>query len=185
MMVECEGGCGDWYHCSCVGLDVEDAKELLDRYVCPKCTIPTKSFTTWKPMCRYYNVGHFLGTRECRKAARVSDDPPSKYCSDEHKEAWFKFFVSRLRQDDEPSKGGALNVDEFKMLAAACMTEDGKLDIERFHALGKKPRLPKKEGADPGKLQSRCVGVPITDQQQSAPLDLTTLLRKKQRSLQS
>jgi COMPASS component SPP1 len=136
-------------------------------------------------MCRYYNVGHFLGTRECRKAARVSDDPPSKYCSDEHKEAWFKFFVSRLRQDDEPSKGGALNVDEFKMLAAACMTEDGKLDIERFHALGKKPRLPKKEGADPGKLQSRCVGVPITDQQQSAPLDLTTLLRKKQRSLQS
>jgi COMPASS component SPP1 len=115
----------------------------------------------------------------------VSDDPPSKYCSDEHKEAWFKFFVSRLRQDDEPSKGGALNVDEFKMLAAACMTEDGKLDIEKFHALGKKPRLPRKEGADPGKLQSRYVGVPITNQQQSAPLDLTTLLRKKQRSLQS
>jgi hypothetical protein len=43
------------------------------------------------------------------------------------------------------------------------MTEDGKLDIEKFHALGKKPRLPKKEGADPGKLELPCVGISLAD----------------------
>ena len=146
MMVYCEGGCEDWYHCSCVGIDEEDAKELLDRFICPKCKIPGQAFTTYKPMCRYYNVGTFLKKPACRKAARVTSDPPSKYCSDEHKDAFWDFVASRVRQDNEPSKGGTLNRAEVYAILKQCKTMD------EFRALGQKPRLPKKEGADPGKL---------------------------------
>jgi COMPASS component SPP1 len=112
MMVYCEGGCDDWYHCSCVGIDEEDAKELLDRFICPKCKVPGKAFTTYKPMCRYYNVGVALKETPCRKAARVTSDPPSKYCSDEHRTAFFEYVHTLARQDNEPSKGGTLNVGE-------------------------------------------------------------------------
>jgi len=31
---ECEGGCGDWYHSSCVGCEKE--QELLDPFVLPQ-----------------------------------------------------------------------------------------------------------------------------------------------------
>ncbi|TAQ85947.1 hypothetical protein B7494_g5713 [Chlorociboria aeruginascens] len=136
MMVYCEGGCDDWYHCSCIDIDVEDAKELLDRFICPKCKSET-SFTTWKRMCRYYNVDG------CRKAARVTQDPPSKYCSDEHKKMFWEFVRSKVRDDDKPSMGGALNRGEVADILHQCPT------AAEIHALGTKPRLPLKEGADP------------------------------------
>ncbi|KAH8597930.1 hypothetical protein B0O99DRAFT_540053 [Bisporella sp. PMI_857] len=144
MMVNCEGGCDDWYHCSCVGIDETDTKELLDRYVCPKCTTD-KDFTTWKPMCRYFNVGNFLGTPACRKQARVTLDPPSKYCSDEHRDAFWEFVKSRVRDDDRPSMGGSLNQKEIGWILKQRGT------AKEVHALGEKPRLPKKEDADPNR----------------------------------
>lgn len=145
-MVNCEGGCEDWYHCSCVGIDEEDTRELLDRYVCPNCTTES-NYTTWKPMCRFGNVGRHLGNgTACRKAARVTLAVPSKYCSDEHKMAFWKFIKSQVREDKEPSKGGALNQDEVGWLLAQTKTAD------EIHALGEKPRLPQKEESDPGKL---------------------------------
>lgn len=145
-MVNCEGGCDDWYHCSCVGIDEVDTKELLDRYVCPNCSTDT-NFTTWKPMCRYGNVGRHLGSLECRKAARVSMQPePSKYCSDEHKDAFWLFVKSQMRPDTEPSKGGALNQNEAGWILDQCKT------VEEIHALGAKPRLPKKDGSDSSRL---------------------------------
>jgi COMPASS component SPP1 len=145
MMVFCEGGCEDWYHCSCVGIDEEDAKELLDRFICPKCKIPGEAFTTYRPMCRYYNVGTLLKKRACRKAARVTSDPPSKYCSDEHRDAFWAFVAGQVRQDSEPSKGGILNRAEVYAILKQCK------NMDEFRALGEKPRLPKKEGADPGR----------------------------------
>lgn len=144
MMVFCEGGCEDWYHCSCVGIDEEDAKELLDRFICPKCKIPGKAFTTYRPMCRFHNVGTFLNQPACRKAARVTGDPPSKYCSDEHKDAFWTFVAGRVRQDTEPSKGGTLNRGEVFSILKQCE------NVEDFRALGEKPRLPEGEAADPG-----------------------------------
>ncbi|PQE24422.1 hypothetical protein CJF30_00009920 [Rutstroemia sp. NJR-2017a BBW] len=136
MMVYCEGGCEDWYHCSCIGINVEDAKELLDRFICPKCSSKT-AFTTWKRMCRYYNVDG------CRKAARVSDDPPSKYCSDEHKKAFWLFVKSKVRSDEKGSMGGALNEVEVGALLDSCK------NAADFHSLGSKPKLPVPEGHDP------------------------------------
>jgi COMPASS component SPP1 len=149
-MVYCDGGCEDWYHCSCVDINEDDAKELLDRFICPKCKTDVL-FTTWKRMCRCNNIP----TIKCRKAARVTSEPPSKYCSDEHARDFWEFVASKVRKDDAPSIGGALNQNEVRDLLAACKT------AEDFHKLGQKPRLPKKEGADPSTtpilyLRSHC-----------------------------
>jgi COMPASS component SPP1 len=147
MMVNCEGPCEDWYHCSCVGIDEVDTKELLDRYVCPNCS-SDKNFTTWKPMCRYGNVGRHLGIPECRKAARVTMEPPSKYCSEDHRLQFWLFVKSQVRDDAEPSKGGALNQDEVGWILNQCKT------AEEIHILGAKPKLPKKEDTDPSEYIS-------------------------------
>ncbi|KAF4627454.1 hypothetical protein G7Y89_g10701 [Cudoniella acicularis] len=143
MMVNCEGGCDEWYHCSCINMDVEDAKELLDRYICMKCSTPTL-FTTWKRMCRYHSVGKWYGITPCRKAARVTSDPPSKYCSDEHRDEFFKFVAKELvRQDDAPSIGGKLNGNEVRSILEHCESN------AQLQALGKKPKLPIPEGSRP------------------------------------
>ncbi|PYH45488.1 putative PHD transcription factor [Aspergillus saccharolyticus JOP 1030-1] len=73
-MIACDGGCEDWFHGKCVNIDPRDA-DLIDKYICPNCKEQGKGWTTWKPMCRL---------KECRKPARVNQDKPSKYCSDEH-----------------------------------------------------------------------------------------------------
>ncbi|CAD6444447.1 22507518-6eea-42ef-86ce-b6e344c48e92 [Sclerotinia trifoliorum] len=137
MMIFCEGGCQDWYHCSCIDVDVEDAKELLDRFICPNCSSETE-FTTWKRICRYHNVDG------CRKAARVMDDPPSKYCSDEHATAFWEFVAEKLRANKKRTIGGALSGEEFGALLSSCKTATD------FHALGSRPKLPIPEGHDLG-----------------------------------
>jgi COMPASS component SPP1 len=148
MMVCCEGGCEEWYHCECVNINVADAKELLDVYICPKCQTEEK-FTTWKRMCRYFNVGKHQGfIAPCRKAARVNTDPPSKYCSNECKKLFWEFVKSQVRDDDEPSRGGALSQKEVGFILKQTK------DAEEIHALGAKPRLPKKEDNNPGKRSS-------------------------------
>ncbi|RDL41060.1 uncharacterized protein BP5553_01039 [Venustampulla echinocandica] len=145
MMVNCEGGCDEWYHCSCINMDVEDAKELLDRYICPTCTTE-ELFTSWKRMCRYNTVGAYAGFTPCRKAARVTDQPPSKYCSDEHRRAFFEFVGDQLARDDNaPSMGGTLNVNEIRDILVEAPTNAA------IQALGKKPRLPIPEGFDPNR----------------------------------
>jgi hypothetical protein len=136
LMVECEGGCENWYHCSCIGVVEKDADDLIDSYICPVCTTETR-FTTWKPMCRYFNVGLFRKDRHpCRKGARVSDNPPSKYCCDEHRDAFWKWVgENKLRKDREPSLGGALNRGEAFAIMHQAKT------AEKLHALGQRPTL--------------------------------------------
>lgn len=131
MMVSCEGPCQDWYHCSCINVDEDDASadanDLLDRFICPKCTTD-KLFTTWKPMCRYNNVD-----KSHRRAARANDN--SKYCSKECGSKTIAYYLFLLRKDDDPSMGGALNLKEVAMLLSSVK------NASDFHALGSKPRL--------------------------------------------
>ncbi|KAG9238736.1 hypothetical protein BJ875DRAFT_415639 [Amylocarpus encephaloides] len=147
MMVNCEGGCDEWYHCSCINMDVEAARELLDRYICPRCAKMPGFQTSWKRMCRYHNVGKFINDPNlCKKAARVQEDAPSKYCSDEHRDAFFVFVRDRLaRQDDAPSMGGRLNIHEVHDILNH---SKNKADLQK---LGQKPRLPVPEGYDPSR----------------------------------
>jgi COMPASS component SPP1 len=148
MMVNCEGGCHEWYHCECINMDVDDARELLDKYICDRCR-DEETTTIWRRMCRYNNVGVYLGKRLedcCRRAARVTDDPPSKYCSDEHRVAFLEFIRDhKARQSDLPSTGGQLNVLEV------CDILEHVKDNAELQTLGSKPRLPIPEGHDPGK----------------------------------
>jgi hypothetical protein len=85
-MIACDGECEEWYHGKCVNIRERDG-DLIDKYICPRCTQPDR-ITTWKRMCR---------RQDCRKPARVFDDPPSKYCS---KECGRMFFVELLRRGD-------------------------------------------------------------------------------------
>ncbi|KAI1002855.1 hypothetical protein K3495_g5346 [Podosphaera aphanis] len=136
MMVNCEGPCRDWYHCSCLGIDIEDAKELLDRYICPKCSTDDL-FTTYKPMCRYFNISG------CRKAAQIGLKPtPSMYCSEQHKRDFWTFVIKNFSPG--PSTiGGILSQSEVASLAKFFNTRS------EWHALGTKPKLESKEGVDP------------------------------------
>ncbi|GAA5919910.1 hypothetical protein JCM6882_005488 [Rhodosporidiobolus microsporus] len=67
MMIACDK-CEEWYHVDCVGI-AEDAVELVDLFICPKCQASSLDRTTWKTGCR---------RPHCRKPAV----PLSKYCSD-------------------------------------------------------------------------------------------------------
>lgn len=85
-MIACDGGCEEWYHGGCVNIRERDG-DLIDKYVCPKCT-KAGFHTTWKRMCR---------RKGCRKPARVFDNPPSKYCS---RDCGRLFFVDLLQRGD-------------------------------------------------------------------------------------
>ena len=90
-MIACDGGCDDWFHGRCVGMDEKDGK-LIEKYICPNCTSSgDRGQTLWKPMCR-------LDT--CRKPARVDGKNPSKYCSDEHGQ---EFMRARACKGEIPS----------------------------------------------------------------------------------
>jgi COMPASS component SPP1 len=72
----------------------------------------------------------------CRKPCNLTVDPPSKYCSAEHKQKFWQDTIARAPDGPEPSRGGALTKPELKALL-----ENKKGDVKAFHALGQKPTL--------------------------------------------
>ncbi|EXJ95892.1 hypothetical protein A1O1_01017 [Capronia coronata CBS 617.96] len=122
-MIACDGGCDEWFHGNCVNIRERDG-ELIDKYICPTCTKPGLQ-TTWKRMCR---------RKDCRKPARVTRDPPSKYCSDE---CGRMFFVELLQRSDpraQASKDG-LSIVEPEKVKKVRKTKKKKLDMR-----GKPPK---------------------------------------------
>ncbi|RMZ88282.1 hypothetical protein DV736_g4488, partial [Chaetothyriales sp. CBS 134916] len=102
-MIACDGGCDEWYHGNCVNIRERDG-DLIDKYICPRCT-KVGLQTTWKRMCR---------RKGCRKPARVLMDPPSKYCS---KECGRMFFIELIRRGDplvETAKNDQFVIDRRK-----------------------------------------------------------------------
>lgn len=102
-MIACDGPCEEWFHGKCIGIKERDG-ELIDKYICPNCT-KEGYITTWKRMCR---------RKDCRKPARVKDDPPSKYCSTE---CGRKFFVELIQRGDPnaaTSKDGQYIIEEAR-----------------------------------------------------------------------
>ncbi len=125
-MIACEA-CNEWFHCSCVGLKDVDVL-LIDMYICEKCKIEGKKFTTWRPTCRL--VG-------CPKPCRATANPPSKFCSDDHRRIWAEEQVAKAPDGPGSSRGGAITKGELRALL-----EQTKDDVKKFHALGKKPEAP-------------------------------------------
>lgn len=148
-MVFCEAGCEEWYHCECVGIDEALGKELLDRFICPKCTTAELK-TLYKRTCRCDNRELPISI-QCRKAARVNPadgEKPSRYCSQQCLENFNMYWWGHLlRKDDEPALGGRLSQKEVAMLVAHC---NG--DMNEFRKLGQKPRLQRPEGYPAGRF---------------------------------
>lgn len=125
-MIACDGGCDNWFHGDCVNITEEDGG-LVDKYICANCTTLEKH-TTWQRMCRL---------KGCRKPVRLYTEPPSKWCSDEHRSEWAMNMVNSMPTDDEPSRGGVLKQGELKAML------DQTNNAEEFRALGhKRPRAP-------------------------------------------
>lgn len=102
-MIACDGQCEDWYHGKCVGIEERDG-DLIDKYICPSCK--REGFqTTWKRMCR---------RKACRKPARVTDDPPSKYCSSACGAFFFVEMVQRSDPDALASPNGRMIIDPLQ-----------------------------------------------------------------------
>lgn len=102
-MIACDGGCEEWFHGNCVNIRERDG-ELIDKYICPTCMKPGLH-STWKRMCR---------RRDCRKPARVMQDPPSKYCSDACGRMFFVDLVQRGDPAAEVSRDGQQIIQSSK-----------------------------------------------------------------------
>lgn len=153
IMVQCEKGCGRWFHYDCINMTLDEAESLIDIYVCKDCSTETDG-PLFKRVCRFTNIHKVDPTvRNCRNPALVLGDSaagkkPSKYCSEKCcEDFWDWVKLKCLRQDGEPSRGGVLNVAEFEALVEA---SGG--DIHVFRRFGKKPRLPR-DPSNPGKNQ--------------------------------
>ncbi len=117
-MICCEN-CDDWFHGECINLNKEVGENLIEKFICPRCT--NKYVTSiYKKSC---------GLPNCRKAARLGQAPPSVFCSNEHAQTWWERMVSRLPKNK--SKVGLtdqLSQDEFMAMLAgglATVEEDG------------------------------------------------------------
>lgn len=97
-MIGCDGTCDDWFHGKCVKIE-ERNKNLIDKYICPKCTEAGVGKTTWKRMCRRSG---------CRLPARVGKTKGgldgSKYCSEECGVLYFREMVAKTRGREDASK---------------------------------------------------------------------------------
>ncbi|KIW15998.1 hypothetical protein PV08_06049 [Exophiala spinifera] len=102
-MIACDGGCEEWFHGNCVNIRERDG-DLIDKYICPRCAKPGLQ-TTWKRMCR---------RKDCRKPARVMQDPPSKYCSDACGRMFFVELVQRGDPNVQTSRDGQYIVESQK-----------------------------------------------------------------------
>ncbi|KAJ4153913.1 hypothetical protein LMH87_010379 [Akanthomyces muscarius] len=109
-MICCEG-CDDWFHGECINLSKEVGENLIEKFICPRCT--TKQFRSiYKKSCS-------MGA--CKKAARLGQSPPSYFCSNEHAQAWWERLVGRL---PKTGRGGSsltdqLSQDEFMALLSS------------------------------------------------------------------
>lgn len=127
-MIACDH-CEGWFHrrVSCLGEgDVALYKvhaEHIDNWYCPPCRAKDPSLAvTWLRTCR---------RKACNKPARVNDDPPSKYCSEECALEFFGEMLDQAPKGPEPSRGGAITQSEIALLANSVST------AAEFKALGK------------------------------------------------
>jgi COMPASS component SPP1 len=96
-MIGCDG-CDDWFHGKCVSIEERD-KNLIDKFMCPRCTEAGTGRTTWKRICRRSG---------CRLPARVGKNKQgnngSKYCSDQCGVTFFRQMTAAARGNEQAGK---------------------------------------------------------------------------------
>lgn len=87
-MICCEF-CDDWFHGECINLSKEVGENLIEKFVCPNCT-DGELVSIYKKTC---------SIPSCKKPARLAQEPPSYFCSNDHAQTWWERMVSRLPKD--------------------------------------------------------------------------------------
>ncbi|UNI13742.1 hypothetical protein JDV02_000458 [Purpureocillium takamizusanense] len=112
-MICCEH-CEDWFHGECINLSKDVGESLIERFVCPNCTKGNLR-TIYKKTCA-------MGA--CRKAARLLQDQPSVFCSNEHAQAWWERMVGRLPKGlAKAPLNDQLSQDELMALLGSSLSE--------------------------------------------------------------
>ncbi|OAA40049.1 Set1 complex component spp1 [Metarhizium rileyi] len=105
-MICCEK-CEDWFHGECINMNKEIGENLIEKFICPNCSTEDLA-TIYKKTCA-------LGA--CRKPARLTQSPPSVFCSNEHAQTWWERMVSRLpKPRGKHGLNDQLAQDEFMAL---------------------------------------------------------------------
>ncbi|EHK18941.1 uncharacterized protein TRIVIDRAFT_57742 [Trichoderma virens Gv29-8] len=115
-MICCER-CEDWFHGECVHIGKDVGESLIEKFICPNCTTDNL-VTIYKKTCT-------LGS--CRKAARLTQSPPSVFCSDEHAQIWWERMLTRLpKARAKAALSDELSQEEFMaLLSSDLATIDG------------------------------------------------------------
>ncbi|KFZ14166.1 hypothetical protein V502_06191 [Pseudogymnoascus sp. VKM F-4520 (FW-2644)] len=90
-MIACEGGCENWFHVSCLELACDDTDGVA-KFICDDCV----GSTTYKRVCRLEGCNRPHSTREVVGEDGKSRMVPSKYCSLEHRNAFWAGTVGKM-----------------------------------------------------------------------------------------
>ena len=90
-MIACEGGCENWFHVSCLELACDDTDGVA-KFICDDCV----GSTTYKRVCRLEGCNRPHSTREVVGEDGKSRMVPSKYCSLEHRDAFWAGTVGKM-----------------------------------------------------------------------------------------
>lgn len=90
-MIACEGGCENWFHVSCLELSCDDTDGVA-KFICDDCV----GSTTYKRVCRLEGCNRPHSTREVVGEDGKSRMVPSKYCSLEHRNAFWAGTVGKM-----------------------------------------------------------------------------------------
>lgn len=112
------------------GLSVYLAEHVVEYFFCQHCTTKD-SYTTYKRLCRNHNL-----PVKCMNLARVvpmgSDDPGSKYCSDQCALDFFNWVLANMPKV-AITPGGLLSAEQFCSMVLSCETVKELQDLGKFH----------------------------------------------------
>ncbi|KAJ4408256.1 hypothetical protein N0V85_004252 [Neurospora sp. IMI 360204] len=94
-MIACDR-CEDWFHGECINMDKYTGENLVQRYICPRCSVPGRGLVTrYKKMC---------SLDRCNQPAKIYEDAKEErsiFCSPEHCNAWWDHLVATLPRTRE------------------------------------------------------------------------------------
>lgn len=132
-MICCEK-CEDWFHGECINMDKTIGEALIEKFVCPNCSHGDQ-VTIYKKTCA-------LGA--CKKAARLTQSPPSVFCSSDHAHMWWERMVGRLPKGrSRAGLNDQLAQEEFMALLGsdiASVDEHGVWKLARVPFTGELPK---------------------------------------------
>ena len=89
-MIACDR-CEDWFHGECINMDKFTGENLVQRYICPRCSVSCPGLVT-----RYKKMCSLDGCNEPAKIYEDCKEQRSIFCSPEHCNAWWDQLVATL-----------------------------------------------------------------------------------------